>query len=56
MFGVICQRPNYGSRWYRGNFAVGLCVDSHPRFVNVILCLWFVEIGVSWNKKDTNHD
>jgi hypothetical protein len=45
---LICQRPNRGSRWYYGNFSLGLMIDSHPRFVNVILGLVFVEIGVAW--------
>jgi len=46
----ICQRPQTGSRWYRGNFTLGLVIDIHPRFVNVILCLLAVEIGIGWNK------
>jgi hypothetical protein len=46
----IFQKPTYGSTWYRGNFSLGLCVDNHPRFTNVILGLWFVEVGISWEK------
>ena len=45
------QRPTTGSRWYRGNFTLGVMVDSHPRFVHVILGLVFVEIGVGVVKK-----
>ena len=48
--GGIFQKPTYGSRWYRGIFTLGLMVDSHPRFFNVIVALWFVEIGVSAEK------
>jgi hypothetical protein len=43
---LICQRPHTGSRWYRGNFTLGLAIDIHPRFVNVVLCLLAVEIGI----------
>ena len=48
---LICQRPQTGSRWYRGNFTLGLAIDIHPRFVNVILCLLVVEIGIGWKAK-----
>lgn len=47
---IICQRPTIGSRWYRGNFSLGVFVDSHPRFINVILGLLFVEVGIGWRK------
>ena len=50
-FGLICQRPNTGSRWYRGNFTLGLMIDSHPRFVHFIIGVLFVEFGVSWHRK-----
>ena len=45
---LICQRPNLGSRWYYGNFSLGLMIDSHPRFFNVIIGLLVVETGVAW--------
>jgi hypothetical protein len=48
---LICQRPTVGSRWYFGNYAVGLLVDSHPRFVNIVLCLWAVEIGLGLSRE-----
>lgn len=48
---LFFQRPPTGSKWYRGNFTFGLEIDSHPRFVNVILCLLIVEIGIGWTKK-----
>lgn len=48
---LIFQQPTVGSRWYRGNFTLGLTVDSHPRFVNVILCLLFIEIGVGLTRE-----
>lgn len=47
------QRPVIGGRWYRGNFTLGLAVDSHPRFVNVLLCFVVVEVGVAvWKETD----
>lgn len=49
--GWICQRPVTGSRWYRGNFTLGIMVDSHPGFVNIIIGLLVVEIGVSLEKR-----
>ena len=49
-FGFICQRPVLGSKWYRGNFTLGLMIDSHPRFVHLIVGLLFIEVGVSWEK------
>ena len=48
---LFCQRPTIGSKWYRGNFTLGLAIDIHPRFVNVILCLLAVEFGIGWTKK-----
>ncbi len=53
-FEWICQRPAIGSRWWRGNFTLGLAIDSHPRYVNVILCLVWIELGVSWEKQGTS--
>jgi hypothetical protein len=47
----IAQLPHVGSRWYRGNFSLGLKVDSHPRFVNVICCFWFIEIGLGLTRE-----
>lgn len=44
---VSIAKPTYGSRWYYGNFCVGIQVDSHPRFTNLIVSLWFVEIVFS---------
>lgn len=46
----ICQRPRRGSRWWRGNFGLGVLVDSHPRFVNVILALVVLEVGIHWER------
>ena len=50
-FNWIWQRPTVGSRWYRGNFTLGLMIDSHPRFVHFIIGLLFIEVGVSWKKR-----
>lgn len=52
---LFIQRPATGSRWYFGNFTLGLTVDAHPRFVNVIACLFFVEIGLGWQKKPASY-
>lgn len=45
---ITLQKPTTGSRWYYGNFSLGVMVDSHPRFLNVIFALGFVELVVSW--------
>lgn len=50
-FSFILQRPVTGSRWFRGNFSLGLMVDSHPRFVHLIIGLVFVEFGCGWVKR-----
>jgi hypothetical protein len=47
----ICHRPTTGSHWWFGNFSLGVSVDSHPRFFNVIVGLLFVEIGVGWTRE-----
>jgi hypothetical protein len=52
MIRIDIQKPNYGSAWYRGNFNLGICVDNHPRFTNVLICFWFVEIIFSWTRVD----
>lgn len=49
-FSAFCQRPITGSKFYFGNFALGVVFDSHPRFVSIILCLLVVEFGVSWER------
>jgi hypothetical protein len=41
------QRPTYGSKWYYGNFTIGLQYDSHPRFTNLILSFWWIELVIS---------
>ena len=46
---VVRQGPNRGSG-SNGNFVIGLTVDRHPRFVNVFVCLWFVEFGLCWER------
>lgn len=50
-FSWIFQRPSVGSRWYRGNFNLGLMIDSHPRFLHLIVGFLFVEVGVSFEKR-----
>ena len=50
-FSWICQRPTFGSRWYRGNFTFGLMIDSHPRFVHFIVGLLVFEVGFSLEKR-----
>lgn len=49
--GLIFQKPSYGSQWYYGNFSLGLAIDGHPRFYNVILCLLVFEIGLSFQRE-----
>lgn len=50
-FSPFCQRPETGSRWFFGNFALGVTIDSHPRFRTITLCLLFVELGLSWTRE-----
>lgn len=47
---IVFQRPNIGSKWYYGNFSLGLMIDSHPRFFNFIIALVIFEIVISWDK------
>lgn len=46
------QRPNTGSRWFFGNFSLGIMVDSHPRFVNVIFAFLVVEMVIAWRRQN----
>lgn len=43
---ISFQRPVTGSRWFFGNFSLGILVDSHPRFFNLILAFIFFEVVV----------
>lgn len=47
---LIWQRPTTGSCWYTGNFKLGLMIDSHPQFFNIIIGLLVFEIGVGWTR------
>jgi hypothetical protein len=47
---VCTQRPHVGSRPWYGNFSLGLMIDNHPRFTNIIIALIFVEIVFSWER------
>ena len=49
---IRIKKPHIGSKWYRGNFSIGILIDSHPRFVNLIVALLFVEIVFGLYKKD----
>ena len=51
-FSLTTQKPHIGSRWYRGNFSLGVLVDSHPRFVNVVFAFVVIEVVVSWAKEN----
>lgn len=46
------QRPHTGSRWFFGNFSLGVMVDAHPRFVNVIFAALFVEMVIAWERQN----
>lgn len=48
---LILQRPTYGSKIWYGNFTLGLMIDSHPRWINIIIGLWFFEIGVAFTRE-----
>lgn len=47
---LICHRTTTGSRWFYGNFSIGIMVDSHPRFFDVVLGLGFFEVGIGFNR------
>lgn len=47
---IYFQRPITGSKWYRGNFNLGLMVDSHPRFFSVVVGLIVVEIVIAFKQ------
>lgn len=47
------QRPHTGSRWFFGNFSLGIMVDAHPRFVNVILAFVVVEMVIGWERHNS---
>ena len=49
---IYFQRPNTGSRWFFGNFSLGIMVDAHPRFVNVIFAALFVEMVIAWERQN----
>jgi hypothetical protein len=48
---ITFHRSPTGSKFYYGNFTLGVMVDSHPRFFNLILAFVFFEICISWEKK-----
>lgn len=50
------QRPNTGSRWFFGNFSLGIMVDAHPRFVNVIFAFVIVEMVIGWERQNMNYN
>ncbi len=45
---IAIQHPTVGSKPYYGNFSLGVMVDSHPRFLNVIVALVIVEVVISF--------
>lgn len=44
------NRLTVGSRWYYGNFQVGVSIDSHPRFFTVSVQLLFFELCAGWTR------
>lgn len=50
---ISLQRPTTGSKPWYGNFSLGILVDNHPRFTNVILALVFVELVVSYQAQSS---
>lgn len=49
-FHWFMQKPTYGSKWYYGNFSLGILIDSHPRWKTFILALGFFEVGISFER------
>lgn len=49
-FRFAFQRPNRGSKG-NGNFAIGITADRHPRFRHYFICLWWIELGVCWDRE-----
>jgi hypothetical protein len=49
-FSIVIERPIQGSRWYYGNFVLGLTLDSHPRFFHVGLGLVFFDLYLRWDR------
>jgi hypothetical protein len=41
---ITFQRPATGSKFYYGNFTLGVMVDSHPRFFHLIFAFVFFEV------------
>ena len=40
-------KTNTGSRWFYGNFDLGILFDNHPRFMNVIVGMVFWRLVIS---------
>jgi hypothetical protein len=49
---ISFQRPQIGSRWFFGNFSLGIMVDAHPRFVNIIFAFVIVEMVIAWESQN----
>lgn len=47
---LTVHRPTMGSRWWYGNFGLGLMLDNHPRFFNLVLCLVVVDVCIGWTR------
>lgn len=50
-FRVYLQAPR-GSRWYYGNFSIGLMVDSHPLFTNIIVGVGLFDVVLCWEFRE----
>jgi len=48
---ITFQGPTIGSKFYYGNFTLGVMVDSHPRFFHLILAFVFFEVVFSLKKQ-----
>jgi hypothetical protein len=51
---VHLQRPIRGSKPWYGNFSLGLMIDNHPRFTNIIIALMFVELVIAFKACTSN--
>lgn len=52
MMTLSLQKPTTGSKPWYGNFSLGVMVDNHPRFTNIIIAFVFVEVVVSFVAKE----
>lgn len=48
---IYFQLPNTAGHWFFGNFSLGIMIDAHPRFVNLIFAFVIVEMVIAWERR-----